>query len=354
MKSRKAVDRAIKLTMKEKRLSFYNLADFNRGNSSSIWIDIRKDFQAHNSHLRGYGLSTHKQWIVNLYIKLFKILDLPFRSIRFVLNRVRNILMKALSFIVFKNSMAGKKFGFDTYSADSYNKYHISNFLTAYSKFNIGFSHNTFKSYSILQKLKQHVKIPSDLKIFEIGAGLFNFGHLLQYNLDKFEYIICDLPEMIIAAHLEITEKYLPLCNSNYDVYLPNELPEFYSSKSDRKVLFITPEQLEKDVLGNDKKFDLFINHESFSEMDIGVVNKYLSKVKILMKKGSIVNLVNRHSRMQSSSQEGSEYTLDNITSFDSYELDFLDVILKETDTFRSKIKSIQGEPNVFFIGQVK
>jgi len=326
---------------------------FSGKNTSSIWLSLRKDFQAHNSHLRGYCLCTLRQNKINLYIKLFKFLDLPFRSVRYVLSRVRNILMQALSYIVLKDSMAGKKFGFDIYPANNYNKDHISDFIAKYSKHNIGFSHNTFKSYSILKKLKQHIKIESDLKIFEIGAGLFNFGHLLQYDLNKFEYIICDLPEIILAAHQQITEIYLPVCGGNYEVYLPNELEKFYNSKSDRKVLFIAPEGLQKGILGNDKKFDLFINHESFAEMDIGTVNKYLRHLHILMKKGSIVNLVNRHHRLQSSSQEGSKYTVDNITSFDNYELGFLDVILKETDMFRAAITNVQGDPNTFFIGRV-
>jgi hypothetical protein len=205
-----------------------------------------------------------------------------------------------------------------------------------------------------MSKLKRDVKLKKNIKILEIGAGLFNFGHLLTYDLKKFNYIICDLPEIIIAAHQQITDIYLPICKGKYDVFLPNEINLFYESNNDRKVLFITPYQLNEGIMRQDTKFDLFINHESFAEMDIFTVNKYLKQVKFLMKKGAIINLVNRHSRVQATSYEEFKLiNLKNITCFDDYELNFCKTILKEVDKFRSTIPMMQQTPNVFFIGKV-
>jgi putative sugar O-methyltransferase len=251
---------------------------------------------------------------------------------------------------------AAMRFGFDTYPTRIYSLNDMTNFLNKYSKYKISFSHNTFKSFYYLEQLKKNVQlnVEGDFKIFEIGAGLFNFGHLLSYELNKFEYVICDLSELILCAHKQITEIYLPQLSGNYNVYLPNELDLFDKCKSQRKVLFITPEQLDKGVLGHDRKFDLFINHESFSEMNIDIVNKYLRYVSILMKKGSIINLVNRHTRPQAKlDEEFKLLSIEEITCFEDYELSFCDVITKQVCTFRAQIPVQQTLPNIFFIGKI-
>ena len=177
----------------------------------------------------------------------------------------------------------------------------------------------------------------------------------MSYELKKFEYVICDLPEMIVHAHKQITNKYLTVCKGNYDVFLPNELEEFYKSKSDRKVLFILPDQLDKKILKVDKKFDLFINHESFAEMKIETVNTYLEHLPSLMKKGGIVNIVNRHTRPQAKSyQDFKHININEITCFNDYKLDFCEILFQDIDRFRARIPVQQETPNIFFIGRVK
>lgn len=256
-----------------------------------------------------------------------------------------------MSWIVLdQNTNSAKKFGFDDYPPHIHNSKDLQNYEKSYSKYNIGFSHNSFKTFSYLTRLKDHIEIHDQQRIFEIGAGVFNFGQLISYELTKFEYVVCDLPEMIVQAHEQITELYLPSCKSSYEVFLPNELEEFNSSSSNCKVLFITPEQLEENILDAIPKFDLFINHESFAEMDIVTVNNYLRHVTKLMKKGAIINLVNRHSRPQAKTYEDlKSLSLKEINCFENYKLDFCDTLVKEVDSFRATIPSQQLTPNVFF-----
>jgi putative sugar O-methyltransferase len=339
-----------------RRKNFFNQANLNDGNTSKIWSTLRKDYQKESSHLRGYGLSTIVISRRNLYIKLSNILAFPFKGVSYVLNRLQKILNKTLSWVLLRgDSDAAYKYGFDTYPAKIYDKKNLDEYLKRYSKYGIGFSHMTFKTFTYLENLKKNVKLERNIKIFEIGAGAFNFGHLLSLELQSFEYVVCDLPEMIIQAHKELTGLYIPKCGGDYEVFLPNEQEEFNNSKVTRKVLFITPEQLHNGILGKQRQFDLFINHESFGEMNIETVNKYLSHLPNLMKVGSIVNLVNRQSRPQARSYDDfSKLELDDITCFEEYNLDFCNVIIKENDRFRSKIPRFQRNPNVFFIGKVK
>ena len=187
-----------------------------------------------------------------------------------------------------------------------------------------------------------------------VGAGVFNFGHLLSLQLSHFEYVVCDLPEMIASAFREINEKYIPNCSGDYEVFLPTEIDKFEMSRSNRKILFIIPEQLKSDCLGQNKRFDLFVNHESFAEMDIDVVNSYLGYLPKLMKTDSFVFLVNRHTRPQAQTYEQfRKLNLRGITCFSDYQLEFCSEILKKEDVFRASIHGLQMNPNVFYIGKV-
>ena len=343
------------MNFKDRLSKYVKHTKFKSGNPSKLWNSFIPAFQHKNTSLRGYGLSTLSMRQIKLYRALNKLFCFPFRKIIQLSNKLKILIKKFLSFLILGGDLrAADKYGFSSYKAEIYSDSELSEFLEKYSKHNIGFSHNTFKTYSYLKRLENNIGIEGDLSIFEIGAGVFNFGHLISFQLSKFEYIVCDLPEMIVSAYREINNKYIALCGGNYEVFLPNEIEEFENSKSDRKVLFITPEQLNDGILGTKKRFDLFINHESFGEMDIDIVNSYLAHLPSIMKKGGIVNIVNRHNRPQCNSYEDfKQLKLENITCFDDYKLDFCDVVVKEIDTFAASIHGQQHFPNVFYIGKV-
>ena len=327
--------------------------DYTEGDTSNIWNELRKDFQSTETSLRGYGLSAISKKRIAFFRKFSRYMALPWRALQLVSSRMIKITNKSLSWLFLGDKGAARKYGYSDYTVSDYDKDDLAEFEHRYEKYNIGFSHNTFKSFSYLKRLEQNVELESKLSIFEVGAGVFNFGHLLSLKLSQFEYVICDLPEMIATAFKEINEHYIPNCSGNYEVFLPTEIDEFDKSGSSRRILFITPEQLKSCCLGNDKRFDLFINHESFAEMSIDVVNSYLGYLPKLMKRGSCVFLVNRHTRPQAKTYEQLKgLSLQDVTCFSDYNLDFCNDILKEIDMFRAKIHLLQRLPNVLYIGE--
>lgn len=339
---------------KDRLKRFLSDADFSDGDTSDIWNSLRKDFQVSNSSLRGYGLCSFSNYRISIFRRVSKFVIKPFVFFRYFFLKVISVVNLFLSFFILGDKRAANKYGYSKYDVSFYNSNDLIEFENRFRQFNIGFSHNTFKSFSYLKRLEQSIDLDSELSVFEIGAGVFNFGHLLSLKLSSFEYIICDLPEMISTAFKEINDNYIPNCGGNYDVFLPTELDEFSRSTSKRKVLFITPDQMMSGSLGQIKRFDLFVNHESFSEMKISVVNNYLDHLSVLMKKDSLVFLVNRLTRPQAKSYDQfKSLDLTHITSFVDYKLDFCSVVVKELDSFRASIPDQQTNPNIFFIGKV-
>lgn len=328
--------------------------NFSEGNTSNIWNSLRKDFQSNNSHLRGYGLASIPNRRIALFRKVSRFISLPLKFFSSVSNRMNDKIDSFLSWLILGDKFAAKKYGFTRYNLSIYDKKDLVDFEKKYQKHNIGFSHNTFKSFSYLKRFEETLELKKNLSVFEIGAGVFNFGHLLSLQLSDFEYVVCDLPEMISSAFREINESYIPNCGGDYEVFLPTEIEEFEKSSSNRKILFITPEQLKSNCLGDQRRFDLFVNHESFSEMNIDVVNSYLSYLPRLMKKDSVVFLVNMHTRPQANNyKQFKELELKDITCFSQYQLDFCSVVIKKLDVFRAAIYGQQTKPNVFYIGKI-
>lgn len=329
--------------------------------ASSIWQEYRKDFQnTSNSSLRGYGLNVYPIANRKLYLALRKIIRLPFRIIHKIdriIYKIESILLRYIlrffSFISFKrNANAAEQFGFNDYETSIYDQNLMREFEDVYQPHGISFSHNTLKSFSYLKRLEEYLppkQEENNLNILEIGAGVFNFGHLLSLRLRSFKYVICDLPEMISSAYFEITEKYIKYADGDYDVFLPSEIELFKQSKSKRKILFLNPDQLSQ-IVNLDILFDLFINHESFAEMNIETVNDYLASVEKVMRNGAIVNIVNRYSRLQT---DGSD-DLSEMTSFFDYNLQFCNSVVEEVDSFRQRVPKQNQNLNVFYIGEVK
>ena len=161
------------------------------------------------------------------------------------------------------------------------------------------------------------------------------------------------MPELIQTVVRQIENEYKR--TSDYEIFLPNEINSFIESKSDRKVLFITPNQIDNTKkLGI--KFDLFINHESFAEMGIKTVNTYLRKVANLMSSGALLFIINRESRPQAVTPNDFKNlnSLGQLTAFENYELDFADTVIKEIEPFRSRTPNHWHIPNILYIGKVK
>ena len=314
------------------------------------------DFNRNNNELRGYGCNTkinNKQ--INRFRKFYfytKVFMLPIKVVSKFFNSLKYYYIKIISYLILKNSSAHIKFGISGYNLTNYDSSLLQKFNKTLAKENIFFSHNSLKSFFYFQKIKEYLKINSNskiekLKAIEIGAGLFNFGYIISKNVKELNYVVIDLAEMINSAVYEIMDFYEP----DFEIFLPNEIDEYYNSNSKRKVLFITPDLINKIKPG----FDLFINHESFAEMNIDVVNDYLKNIKKLLRKKAYVFLVNRYCRIQATKKHDLEnLNLESITTFLDYKLDFSYPIIFEIDSFRQKIPGQNNNPNILYIGQVK
>lgn len=324
--------------------------------ASIIWEKFKKDFGHGKSTVRGYGLSSVKEGRRVSFQRCAKFVTHLFSIVEIFLKKFKAVIFRVLSFLFFGDQIAAKKYSYDKYLDNVYDSELINEFLKEYSSKGIGLTHHTLKTYYYLKTLKSVIGndfFSSPKNILEIGAGMFNFGHLVSQESNGFNYVICDLPEMIVSAHSEITDHYLTKTSGQYEVFLPSEIDNFKRSKANKKVLFIEASSKEQ-ILDLDLDFDLFINHESFAEMNIEIVNKYLSLVGNCLKKNGILNIINRYSRLQTIDKMDGAETLNNITSFHEYNLEGFQVIYKELDQFRNTIPTQREDPNVFYIGRVK
>ena len=322
--------------------------------ASNIWEDFRKDFGTKKSTVRGYGLSAITESRRRKYNTVNVYLNHLFKSLNKFVAKTRSLFGRICSLIILGDIHKAQKYSLDKYEDSIYEEELLKQFVDDFAQKNIGFSHHTLKVYYYLKTLKEHIGVDyfsNARNILEVGAGMFNFGHLISQDCNEFNYVICDLPEMIASAHLEITENYIPNSSGNYEVFLPNEISEFKASKSKRKILFVEAGS-KNDISSLGIKFDLCINHESFAEMDIATVNEYLALMDSCMCTDGYINLVNRFARLQTSEHRTEKQSLNNITCFLEYNLSGFVEIFRDLDHFRDRVPKQREEPNVYYIGK--
>ena len=349
------------MTNINKRIAEWEESEFSidDGNASKVWVSNRKSFlNSKSGGFRGYGLNIQRKVGVKLYKIIFKITSTPRLVFTKIFFFIEYYVLKIASLLILGNRHNAARWGLESWGYKNYDNALLKSFDAEFEDKGIFFSHNTLKSYSYLKSLNNHTNFidnnkNSKINILEIGAGLFNFGHLLSIKIKKFNYVVCDLPELIQTVVRQIENEYKR--TSDYEIFLPNEINSFIESKSDRKVLFITPNQIDNTKkLGI--KFDLFINHESFAEMGIKTVNTYLRKVANLMSSGALLFIINRESRPQAVTPNDFKNlnSLGQLTAFENYELDFADTVIKEIEPFRSRTPNHWHIPNILYIGKVK
>lgn len=327
-----------------------------KDNRSLIWKKLSEDFGENSSDLRGYGLnnliSDRKIEIFRKFFKFSNIISVPSVLVTKAFRSIRMKYISFISYLILKDTSAHEKFGISSYKLNCYDVSLLEEYKDFFDQHRVCYSHNTLKAFFYFKKICKYLNISppekiQQLDVLEIGAGLFNFGYIITKSTKNFNYVIVDLPDMIISSVSEIMKHYEP----DFEIYLPNEIDAFYKSESNRKVLFVTPDQIDKIQ----PSFDLFVNHESFSEMDISIVNDYLNRVSSLLRKGAYVFIVNRHSRVQAiTGPELENISIDNITSFSDYDLDFSSPIVYEIDSFRQKLPGQNMNPNILYIGCIK
>lgn len=338
---------------------FCSLNEDLLGIKSKIWVKLSSDFGNDINNVRGYGInclfSTPRAL---LYIKINSYLLRFFNKIKtisiFFEISFKYIFSRALSLVIFQSFHAAKKYSFKDYDINVYrkSKQHTSNLDDFHDRinsdlYNINFSHHTFKSFCYLNMFEKTLSDFSfeNKSILEIGGGMLNFSALCFEKVDSLLYVVVDLPEVIHSSYSNIISIL-----TDVDVFLPHQIDEALTCNSKKRLLLCLPGQLSKLNL----QFDLFVNHESFAEMDINTVEHYLGLVSSRLRLGGYVFLVNRFFRIQDESSIGLK-NLDSVnkfTNFTRYKPSWCDQILFTVEPFRQNIITQSDRPNAFYIGR--
>lgn len=328
----------------------------SRFKTSELWSDYRKTVSRKLGG-RGYGINTSVSLVrIKNYLNVRNLFEFPSRIFTKLTNISDKVLKRFevfLSFVILGSSDNHIKFCLD-YGLKNYDPKLLEDFSN-FTENKILYSHNSLKSFDYLTRLDMEIGLVEQfenktLNVFEIGAGVFNFGALLSLKVRKLNYVICDLPEMIEASKASIED--LNLIGMDIEYFNSHQVEEYLLSDKNKKVIFFEPDEIDSiDKLSIN--FDLFVNHESFSEMNIDIVNNYLIYVQQYLAKEGIVFLVNRHSRIQLLDLSKLR-DVNQITSFSDYKLDFCEAILITIDQFRNRIPAFRLTPNVVYIGKSK
>ena len=321
---------------------------------SSLWTKYKNDFSTsldgRQEELRGYpvnkSVSNNKIFFYFRLKKIFsKIISL---FIRFS-NKIEKFSIKILS-ISKKNHT---QFAFnslltilETLRKDkSFKTFQIK----VFKKLKWNLSYNSFKNsfyyYNLIANLPKDFKFNTCL---EIGSGLLQFAMLNLINREKLVYICVDIEEMIPSGYISLKENYP---NNDITIFLPNQISEFNKSESDKKVLFITPKQYDNFSKHINLKIDLLINIESFAEMKISTVNKYLDKSINYLNNKAFLFTVNRLARLVNRSNRINPLYSD-FTLFSDYNLKSFNPIKYEVDSLRSHLHGIEKQENILFLGE--
>ena len=350
--------------MKNELLDFQKFCEKNEkmlGVKSVIWQRLAQDFGSKTKNVRGYGVNNeYSDNRTFLFIKLNSIFLIVLEYLHFVVFWIsifaKAFVARILSVLIFQSITAVKKYSFKDYVLFDYKSYeketgYLADFKNRDSKnkYNISFSHHTFKLFCYMKEFQKECSDFSfeGKNVLEVGGGMLNFAVLCNEHVDRLFYVVVDLPEVIEAAYLNTKA-----ITDDVEVFLPHQIDEAMKSTASKKLLAVLPGQIDH----LDLQFDLFVNHESFAEMDRETVHKYLTSVAKLMRPKGLVFLVNRFFRVQTSGNSALRHvkTIDQVTSFDEYKPTWCEDKVYRVETFRQHIRTQSDRPNAFYIGVVK
>lgn len=144
-------------------------------------------------------------------------------------------------------------------------------------------NYNANKIFYYYAMLEKTLRLPVDtLNVIEIGTGAANFPVLFGLTRKSINYVIIDLPEMLLVAAHQI-KKYVPDCN----IIFTNELDGKFDIHDEGKNFFLLAPS-DVDMLP-ENYFDFAVNMESFAEMNQTIANNYIKNFyRVLKPQGSI------------------------------------------------------------------
>lgn len=148
------------------------------------------------------------------------------------------------------------------------------------------------KAYYVASRLLPFLKSTTHPRVLEIGGGFGNLGAIICHKVPIFQYVIVDLPEMILHSSLALQTLYpdmpvyflYPDSPTSYDP----DLPGFY---------FCVPECTDKI---HNSSFDFACNIDSFQEMTESQIHSYLQLVQRVLHEGAHFANLNRRKYLES------------------------------------------------------
>ena len=155
-----------------------------------------------------------------------------------------------------------------------------------FTKFEI--NDHVIRSYYNINLLNSYFEIKDKEFILEIGPGGCNLVSLLKHHFSNKCFVLVDLPETLILSISTINELF-----PQSKILFPNECDNKINTQLLEKYdfIFLTPDKIN---LLEDNLIDLSINTNSFGEMQIDQVNKYLKLIQRVSKNGSFFFNTNR------------------------------------------------------------
>jgi putative sugar O-methyltransferase len=129
---------------------------------------------------------------------------------------------------------------------------------------------------------------PGPWNVLEIGAGAGNYACFLQRGGRVRNYVIVDLPEMLLHSSHTVA-KYIPSAKITFD-----DPSGFDPSAPGVNFYFLPPPGVKRLPAA---AFDLCLNFNSFMEMDADVRDGYIAEVYRLGRPGALFYNVNRRQR---------------------------------------------------------
>lgn len=149
----------------------------------------------------------------------------------------------------------------------------------------------------------------SPKSVIEIGAGAAVLASLMRSAFDC-KYVIVDLPETISIGYAYLKtgfpESRVALPNVVWRELVSGETFESLLSRYD--IIFILPFQMKQLPTA---WFDMGVNVSSFQEMNIDVVNEYLSLLRRIIKPGGSLVLENLKKSRETNENKFDGYCLD-------------------------------------------
>ncbi len=212
-------------------------------------------------------------------------------------------------------------------------------------RFNYEINEQIIKSYYHINILNSYMELPKKKFITEIGAGNGNLMLLLKYHFNSKCIINIDLPETLILS-LPFLENLFPKAK----ILLPNEINANISENTllNYDFIFLTPNQI---TLLEENLVDLFINTDSFGEMNMPQIEEYINLIQKVSKKNSFFFNSNRVEKIPR--DETAENNDHNIKPTKFLEYPFFDneILFFEICRFNSLV---QDEPTYLRLEKIK